>query len=215
MKKHKRIGRLCTALVLIITVLCFCGMTGRTQGTESGNSTDASLSVTGEGTQESEEKEFSTDGTPPDLPDGEQFGERGDPPAGEPPDGMGGFPGGDFQPGEMPDGTPPDGEMPDGAPPEMNGENRTEGGEGESSSAEPEAPAWGENMPSGDMPQKGNFPDGEGFGNRDNFSGRDFSAAGATETQAETTAIDLETVLLLGASFLVLIGGLLFAKFYR
>ena len=177
MRKWKRIGRLCAALILALTMLCFCGMSGLAQGTESGNDT------VGEGMQESREKQFSMDGTPPEMPDGEQFGGRGAPQDGEEPDGMGpgmgGFPGGmqgDFQPGELPDGTMPQ---------------------------------------DGDFGGRFNFGNGDftgGFGGEESFPGRNELADGGSQPTAGN--IDLETVILLGVSFAVLIGGLLFAKFY-
>ena len=180
MRKQKRIRLLCLALALVLTMLCFCGMAGQAQGTESGRET------VGEGMQESREKQFSMDGTPPDLPDGEQFGGRdGTPPDGEMPGGMGpgrgGFPGGgmqdgNFQPGELPDG---------------------------------------EEMPQdGDFSGRFNFGNGDftgKFGGEENFPGRNDFADG--DSQPAAGNIDLETVILLGASFVILIGGLLFAKF--
>ena len=168
MRKQKQIWRLCIALMLVITVLW------------SGMAPAAAAANTGEGMLDSQEKTFSMDGTPPDLPDGEDFGGRGNPPDGQMPDGMGGFPGGGMQGGDFQPGGMPDGEMPFGE---------------------------GEEMPeNGDFSGRFNFGDRENFGNRDDFS------SGDSRTAEEN--IDLETIVLLGASFLILIGGLLFAKFY-
>ena len=176
MRKQKQIWRLCIALVLVITVLW------------SGMAPAAAAAGTDEGMQDSQEG-FSMDGAPPDLPDGEDFGGRGNPPDGQMPGGMGGFPGGgmqggDFQPGDMPDGEMPFGE--------------------------------GEEMPeNGDFSGRFNFGDGDftgKFGDRENFGNRDDFSSGDSQTAEEN--IDLETIVLLGASFLILIGGLLFAKFY-
>ena len=238
MRKYKRIRQLCIALVLVITVLCG----GTAQAARAASTERAAMSASGEGMQDSEEQTFTTDGqldgTPPEM-DGEGFDGPGAPPDGEMPEGMvppsmGGFPGGDGQDGnrpfgKMPDGepgTPPDGEMPDGMMPFGNEEDGAgETGEGAVPPDGQENPAQGEDAPSGGgMPQNGGFSgkfnsdDGGftgkfNFGGKENFSDRDNFTN--KETQAESKNIDLETVLLLGASFLVLIGGLLFAKFYR
>ena len=137
------------------------------------------------------------------------------------------------QGGEMPEGMPPEGQLPEndlpvqensGEPPEKpggfgegeaNSGNSTSGGSSSesddlaekagsesSASAQPETDTQEENTPPGDMP---NMP----FGNND------LRGVQRENAPSEEASSSLETGLLLGASALLLLFGLLFAKFYR
>lgn len=183
--------------------------TGGGQTTSAQDDTESEGDTTGEAQRFSGEQTFAASGMgdPPlgDLPTDGQFDGRQ--PGAAPPDQGGDFPEMDTPPEQNGTATPPN-----------SGE---ENNSSESGADEPAAPteeqddttgSQVESTPQqgGDPLQNGAPPNGMGGG----FPGG-FPDAGNAPMEAQGGNTNLETIILLGASAIILLGGLLFARFYR